>query len=442
MQSEKQKLLLEYLVSSPDVYALCLGIVKPQYFNPEFRNAVKFIEQYYKDYSTVPSPEQILAETDVKLTKHTLTRDQLDYCATEIETFCRDCAIEEAIFASPTYLEKGDYGKIRSLISDALLVALHRNAGVDFTEDASYLTTVFESYKPYPTLWTEFDEILEGGLNRQELLIVAGNSGAGKSVVLTNLAVRYAEQGLKVLYITLELGVPVVYKRTTSIATGIPSFQMMTRMTEAMEKIRQMKDKLRLVIEKMPSATKPSHIRSFLKEFELKRGYVPDVLIVDYLDLMSPDEHVNAGDFFTKDKHASEELREILVDYDMIGVTASQLNRESVKATTHDHSHIAGGISKINTTDVLVTILRTEAMRAAGEIAFQFGKTRNSEGTGKVVYLTWLRTLRIENRDNGSQGLKLNMKPNPPNKDPKVNKTDNPTKQIQLLDMFGDKEKK
>jgi hypothetical protein len=196
------------------------------------------------------------------------------------------------------------------------------------------------------------------------------------------------------------------------MVTGIPQRDILNRASEVAQKIKAAGSSIEdIVIEQMPVGTSSNEIRAFLKEFELKRGYVPDVLIVDYLDLMSPNEKVSADNVFEKDKRSAEQLRQILIDYDMIGITASQQNRGAVTATDLNHSHIAGGISKINTTDTYVSIIMTDTMKAAGEIAFQFLKTRSSDGVGKTIYLRWNRlALRVENREQSKDSLTLNKK--------------------------------
>jgi hypothetical protein len=94
-------------------------------------------------------------------------------------------------------------------------------------------------------------------------------------------------------------------------------------------------------------------------------------------------------------------------------ITASQLNRSAVNADNLDHSHIAGGISKINTTDVYIAIILSETLKAAGQIAFNFQKTRSSDGVGKTIYLKWERKrLRILNGDPSDTPILP-----PPNKD-------------------------
>ena len=103
----KQKLLLEYLVSSTDTFAVCKGILKSAYFDPEYRKTVEFITQYYDKYSTTPDVDQIAAETRLQLQPREVTRDQIKYCSNEIETFCRRKALESAILAAPEYIESG-----------------------------------------------------------------------------------------------------------------------------------------------------------------------------------------------------------------------------------------------------------------------------------------------------------------------------------------------
>ena len=89
MDNKKQKLLLEYLISSPDTYALTSSIVKADYFDPEYRNAVDFAHGYYDEYHQLPSPEMIEAETGAKLSTHEVTQDQIEYTINEVEGFCK-----------------------------------------------------------------------------------------------------------------------------------------------------------------------------------------------------------------------------------------------------------------------------------------------------------------------------------------------------------------
>jgi KaiC/GvpD/RAD55 family RecA-like ATPase len=229
------------------------------------------------------------------------------------------------------------------------------------------------------------------------MLLLSANSGGGKSIVMANLALNYVEQGKNALYISLELSEEMIYQRYIAMVTGVSTREWQHQVDATAHKITAVGETSgSLFIKRMPQGCTSNQIRAYLKEFELKNGYVPDVIAVDYIDLMGSNEKVSADNIHEKDKRASEELREIMNDYNAVGMTASQQNRGAVTATELNHSHIAGGISKINTTDVYISIIMTDQMRAKGEMALQFLKTRSSDGVGQTIYLEYNKvTLRI-----------------------------------------------
>ena len=115
------------------------------------------------------------------------------------------------------------------------------------------------------------------------------------------------------------------------------------------------------------------------------------------LDLMMPkSKRVSPSDLFIKDKYVSEELRNYAVESQMLLATASQLNRASVEEIEFDHSHIAGGLSKIQTADNVIGIFTSRAMKERGRYQIQFMKTRSSSGVGQKVDLEFdVDSLRI-----------------------------------------------
>jgi hypothetical protein len=147
----------------------------------------------------------------------------------------------------------------------------------------------------------------------------------------------------------------------------------------------------------MPTGKNANDIRAYIKEYEIKMNRKIDVLLVDYLDLMHPiAAKISAENLFVKDKYVSEELRNLAMELNTIFVTASQLNRSSVEEIEFDHSHISGGISKINTADNLIGIFTSRAMRERGRYQIQLMKTRSSSGVGTKIDLGFdVDTLRI-----------------------------------------------
>lgn len=402
MNDKKQLLLLELLVASPDTFALCQGILKAEYFVPELRNAVEFVLAYYDDYHTTPATKLIEAESGVELEETHVQPDEVKYCASEIETFCKERAFMLALVEASKLAKEDKKAEAVTLMQEALEVSLNSDLGLRYFDTVEErLARMMKDDPVMPTGWDEIDEALFGGIARKELLLVAANSGGGKSITLACLAVQMAEMKRNVLVISLELAQDTVAQRFDSMFTGIGRKVWKDNVPEIIQGVANVKNHCgELDIKYMPQGSNAAQIRAFLKEYYLAYGYYPDLLVVDYMDEMSPMEKVSADNVFEKDKRIASQIRQVGVDFDMAVATASQLNRGAVDNSDHNHSHIAGGISKIHLADVFWTIIMDDIMKAKGECIFKLQKTRNSDGVGKTFFMGWVaKTLRIVNGD-------------------------------------------
>lgn len=385
----KQELLISYLLSSPELFIKSAPIVRSEYFDPKLKSTVAFIQSYFERYRAAPSPEQVKAETKREIgLKPELKQQELKYAEDQLEQFCRESAIEHAILSSPALVAEGKYDEIQRMLRDAITVSLNRNLGLNYFEDPEarlrYLLTLGA---PIPTNMERLDHYLGGGLNRKEMIIFAAPPGVGKSLTMSNVARNLIAQGLSGVYITLELSEEVVAKRFDSMFTGVAQSEVLRNITKISIDLKDQSVKSgKLFIKRFPeSSTNANHIRAYLKEFEIENGFTPDFIVVDYLDLMCSNQAISAENTFARDKFISEELRAIAHDYNLIMITASQLNRsaqllESIEELSQ--AHIAGGISKANTTDNMVAIIQNPTMKARGEMMFKLLKTRSSGGVG------------------------------------------------------------
>jgi replicative DNA helicase len=308
--------------------------------------------------------------------------------------------LRDAILASPGMLDKGRYGEVEATIKAAVQIALVKDLGLDYYADPkSRLEALKDNKGQISTGWRDFDAKLFGGLNRGEITIFAGQSGAGKSLFLQNLAVNWAMAGLNVVYLSLELSEKLCAMRVDAMHTGYETRDVMRNIDDVHMKIRvsQQKSHGSLRIKQLPNGCTTNDIRAFIKEYEIHSGKKVDCILVDYLDLMSPmSTKISAENLFVKDKYVTEELRNLAVELDTVTVSASQLNRGSYDEIEFDPSHIAGGISKVNTADNVVGIFTSAAMKESGRYQVQFMKTRSSSGVGSKVDLAFNnRSLRI-----------------------------------------------
>ena len=404
---DMQHLYLEMMLSDAETFVRCQSIFNPELFDRKLQDPAKFITNYVQDHSVLPTFEMVNAATHSDLKPHNdLREEHFDWLMNDFETFIRHKGLEQAILQSADLLEKGEYGPVEDLVKQAVQIGLTRDMGTDYFEDPrARLMRIKDKNGQMSTGWQTVDKRLFGGMNRGELNIFAGGSGAGKSLFLANLGVNWALQGLNVVYLTLELSEELVSMRIDSMITEIPTRDIFKNIDEVEMKVKVIGKKSGTYqVKYMPSGKTTNDIRAYLKEYEIKLGRKVDILLVDYLDLLMPmGKKISAENLFVKDKYVSEELRNLAMEKQCVLVTAAQLNRGAVEEVEYDHSHISGGLSKIQTADNVFGIFTSRAMRERGKYQIQLMKTRSSSGVGMKIDLDFdIDTLRIT--DPGEEG--------------------------------------
>ena len=397
---DMQKLFLEMMLQDAQSYTRVQNIFNPENFDRSLQSAAAFIKEHCDKHNTMPDMKQVTAVSGVKLTPLEEAKDgHFDWFLEEFEGFTRRQELERAILKSADLLEKGDYDPVEKLVKEAVQISLTKDMGTDYFDDPkARLMAIKSSNGQVSTGWPMLDKLLYGGYNRGELQIWAGGSGSGKSLFMQNLAVNWAMQGMNGCYLTLELSEGLCAMRMDSMMTNTSSKEIFKDIDNVEMKVKLAGKKAgHLRIKYMAAQSTVNDIRAYMKELEIQTGSKPDFLCVDYLDLLMPvSAKVSPNDLFVKDKYVSEELRNLAKELDIIFVTASQLNRSAVEEVEFDHSHIAGGLSKINTADNVFGIFTSRAMRERGRYQIQLMKTRSSSGVGSKVDLEFnVESLRI-----------------------------------------------
>lgn len=404
---EIQRLYLEMMLSDAETFVRCQSIFDHELFDRKLQASAKFLNDYVVEHNVLPTYDIVNAATGSTFKETTDLKDEhYDWLLSDFETFIRHKGLEKAILQSADLLEKGEYGPVEELVKKAVQVGLTKDLGTDyFADPRARLLKIKSNNGQLKTGWDTVDKRLFGGMNRGELNIFAGGSGAGKSLFLANLGVNWALQGYNVVYLTLELSEELVSMRVDSMVTEIPSRDVFRQIDDVEMRVKMIGKKSGTYqVKYMPSGKTSNDVRSYLKEYEIKLGRKVDILLVDYLDLLMPiSKKISAENLFIKDKYVSEELRNLAVEKQCVLVTAAQLNRGAVEEVEFDHSHISGGLSKIQTADNVFGIFTSRAMRERGKYQIQLMKTRSSSGVGMKIDLDFnIDTLRIT--DPGEEG--------------------------------------
>ncbi|MBO03251.1 MAG: hypothetical protein CMG35_11485 [Candidatus Marinimicrobia bacterium] len=395
-----QKVYLEMMLTDAETFVRCQTVFDHTMFDRRLQDAAKFLNEYVTEHNALPTFEIINAATKADLADPgQMQENHYDWLLAEFETFSRHKALESAILKGADLLEKGEYGPVEDLVKKAVQIGLQKDLGTDYWRDPrARLEAIKDNNGQVTTGWESLDKKLFGGFNRGELNIFAGGSGAGKSLFLANLGVNWALAGMNVLYLTLELSENLVSMRVDSMVTDISTRDIFKNIDDVEMKVKMIGKKSgAFQVKYMPSGKTPNDVRSYIKEYEIKTGRKIDVLLIDYLDLLMPNgAKVSAENLFIKDKYVSEELRNLAMELNTVFVTAAQLNRGAVEEIEFDHSHISGGLSKIQTADNVIGIFTSRAMRERGRYQIQLMKTRSSSGVGAKVDLEFdVDSLRI-----------------------------------------------
>jgi hypothetical protein len=209
------------------------------------------------------------------------------------------------------------------------------------------------------------------------------------------------------VYITLELSEELTSLRSDAMLTSMSTKEIRKDIETTALKVKMIQKKSgQYRVKGLPAQSNVNDIRAYLKEAQIQTGIRVDFVMVDYLDLVMPvSAKVSPNDLFVKDKYVSEELRNLAKELGILLVTASQLNRSAVEEMEFDHSHISGGISKINTADNVFGIFTSRSMKERGKYQIQCMKSRSSTGVGQKIDLEYnIETMRITDEGGDENG--------------------------------------
>ena len=310
--------------------------------------------------------------------------------------FCRKQVLKGAMMKSVKLLKSSSFDEIEKVIQDALKLGTDNNFGHEYHKDALARFEIVNR-SPISTGWDRMDEICKGGLGKNELGVVIAPTGAGKSMVLVHLAAEALRQGKTVVYYTLELKDTVVGSRFDSCLTGVPLNEMRDRKEEILNKIEGIEGSL--IVKEYP--TKSASVQTIKNHIEKlkKRGIEPDMVLVDYADLLRPVR--TTGEKRHELEETYENLRALAQIYEMPVWTASQTNRGGLNAEVITMEAISEAFNKCFVADFIFSLSRTVQDKQANKGRLFIAKNRNGpDGMVFHSFVDWSDvTIKILDRD-------------------------------------------
>jgi replicative DNA helicase len=368
----------EFLVNIHDI------ISEEDFENPAQKWCIKHILKYYDKYHTVPSLDILkveLQKVDNEVLQISIKEqlkqayvssdDDLEYVQEEFTNFCKNQQLKKALMSSVDMLKAGDYDGIRFIVDNALKAGQDKNLGHEYIKD------IEDRYRKdartiVPTPWERINNLLQGGLGNGDFGLIFGNPGGGKSWSLVALGGYAVKLGYNVLHYTLELGEDYVGKRYDAFFTKISVDKIDSYRSKVEEIIPQLPGKL--IIKEYPTgratvSTIESHIAKCTG-----MGIKPDMVIIDYVDLLSSrktnrERKDEIDDIYTSTKGLARQLNIPIW-------SVSQVNRAGAKDDIIEGDKAAGSYDKIMITDFCMSLSRKKEDKVNNTGRFHIMKNR------------------------------------------------------------------
>jgi len=368
----------EFLVNIHD-------IISEEYFdNSAIKWAIKEILNYYDKYHTTPSLDilkvelqkvdnevlQISIKEQLKLA-YVTSDDDLEYVQEEFTNFCKNQQLKKALMSSVDLLKAGDFDGIRFIVDNALKAGQDKNIGHEYVKDIESRYRE-NSRETVPTPWDKINVLLQGGLGNGDFGLIFGNPGGGKSWSLVAIGGHAVKMGYNVLHYTLELGEEYVGKRYDAFFTKIPVNKIDSHRDKVEDMIPQLPGKL--IIKEYPTGrASVSTIESHIAK-STSMGVKPDMVIIDYVDLLSSrktnrERKDEIDDIYISTKGLARQLNIPIW-------SVSQVNRAGAQDNVIQGDKAAGSYDKIMITDFCMSLSRKKEDKVNNTGRFHLMKNR------------------------------------------------------------------
>ena len=399
-----QRTILYLLKSDKDFYLQIVNLVKPEHFEfPVHGKLFTLTREYFDKYLKLPTDDLLIEMArENKAPSDDLSdyQDELiyingldvsafdskDFLLDYIEDFARKQEVKEAIRKCVELVKEDRLDETEETIRQALMVSRTVDNGQEYfssVKDRWERLLLRKETDKYRTILPSCNKHLEGGHNAKELCMVVASAGTGKSLFLVNQAVASMMEDKKVLYVSLEMSEDKIANRFDSIITMLPISKLkepstQLQLNERLDLFKEHFPKSDLVIKEFPTGqANVNTLRALLVQLKSYDNFEPDLIIVDYLELLRPVRLIEQE--YMAQQRIAEELRGLAVEYNCLVWTASQVNREGRRVNLITDAQLADSYGKIRTVDWSISLNQTEEEYDKGKMRGYVIKARDSK---------------------------------------------------------------
>lgn len=366
------------------------NLIKPEHFEFLVHSLIyDCVVTYYRKFHKLPPDDFILERAsaqmvgnkkfvDISISDISNELDEIngldasyienqDYYLDLTESYARRAAISDAIKESIDLIHNNRYEEVEEKVREALLVTRHIDVGQQYFD---HITTRYNKKEAgevikFPTVLKTVTANLDGGNSPKELCMVVAPPGTGKSLYLVNQAAKIMMENKKVLYISLEMSEDKIAARFDSVISRIPINSLnsgapaLIGLNKTLNMFKEHFPASDLIIKEFPTGmANVNSIRTLLYNLKNMKNFVPDVIIVDYLELLRPIRIIDSE--YAAQQRIAEELRGLAVEKSILLWTATQPNREGKKVQIITDAQLGDSYGKIRVADFAISINQTD----------------------------------------------------------------------------------
>jgi replicative DNA helicase len=392
--------IIALLLRDRSFYIRVAPFIKEKYFRPEVKKIVSAFLSY--------AERGIFLDRNALVSEACVSRSSVEYFFTEIRLkgVSIDYYVEQAVKMSKIYeLErfvlvtankiehdvKGHgltqtYDKLEKKLQQILSIGVAKELGADFYETAK--TRLSKAPKlnedRIPTGFKILDSKLHGGLARGEEGVILATPHRGKSMLVSNFGFGAVVRGYHVLHLTLEMSLREVMLRYDQRTANVTVEELKLnprKVYEHIKKLRQVNGGKLVVREWTDKRPSVNELRAMMRMYVEERGY-PDMVIVDYADLMRGDGSSADKRFVLSDIYT--DLRVLANEYRFALWTISQANRGASNQDVLDLEHFAEAFDKAAIADVIIAICQKKDEKERGIVRLHIAKNRPGK-SGDII---------------------------------------------------------
>ena len=405
MTERVETTILRNLLFNDEYCRKVIPFINPDYFdNQQEKIIFEEISKFIVSYNDLATKEVLLIETEGRtdlnqegysqLCEYIKNLDSshvdLEWLIDTTEKWCRDRAIYLALTKSIRIADGGvdDIGRdaIPGILQEALSISFDEHIGHDLIED-------YERRFDYYTRKEEkiafdldyFNKITDGGLSKKTVFLIMSPPNAGKSLAMCSFTSSFLAQGNNVLYITLEMAEEKIAQRIDANLLNVNIGDLKSLPKSKFEsKIISLAKKThgKLIIKEYPtSSAHVGHFKALLNELALKKHFIPDVIVIDYLNICASNRYKKNSNVnsYTYIKSVIEEMRALAVEYNVPIVSATQSGRSGATSSDPDMTDVSESFGTMMTADVAVALIKTEELDNLGQVMFKQIRNRDND---------------------------------------------------------------